>query len=163
MIAIAAMAENRAIGKQGKLPWAPIKEDFRFFKEFTMDKILLVGKNTFDTLPLLKGRECICIDQRSPFNPAIVENASGMSAINVDMNYIIKLYERNKHFVMYKYVIAGGAKTYERFLPYITEFYITHVKGEYEADTFMPAFEHLYNKQEVVKEFDGHKVIKYSR
>ena len=157
------MAQNRVIGKNGGLPWPSIKEDFRFFKEFTWNKYLLVGRNTFDTLPLLKGRECICIDQRSPFNPAIVENASGMSAINVDMNYIIKLYELKKHFVMYKYVIAGGAKTYERFLPYITEFYITHVKGEYEADTFMPAFEHLYNKQEVVKEFDSNKVVKYYR
>jgi len=26
-----------------------------------------------------------------------------------------------------------------------------------------PPFEHLYNKQEVIKEFDGHKVIKYSK
>jgi dihydrofolate reductase len=60
-------------------------------------------------------------------------------------------------------IVAGGAKTYELFLPYITEFFVTHVNGSYDGDTFMSAFEHLYNKQEVVKKFDGHKVVKYSR
>ena len=49
------------------------------------------------------------------------------------------------------------------FLPYITEFYVTHIKGTYDADTYMIPFEHLYNKQEVVKEFDGHRVIKYTK
>lgn len=37
------------------------------------------------------------------------------------------------------------------------------LNGLWVGDTFMPPFEHLYNKQEVVKEFDGHKVIKYSK
>jgi hypothetical protein len=54
-------------------------------------------------------------------------------------------------------------KTYELFLPYITEFYVTHVKGVYDADTYMIPFEHLYNKQEVIKEFDGHRVVKYTK
>jgi len=27
----------------------------------------------------------------------------------------------------------------------------------------MPPFEHMFSKNEVVKEFDGHKVIKYSK
>ncbi len=54
MKAILAMAENRVIGKNGGLPWPSIKEDFKWFREFTMGKKLIVGKNTFDTLPLLK-------------------------------------------------------------------------------------------------------------
>jgi dihydrofolate reductase len=59
-------------------------------------------------------------------------------------------------------VVIGGAKTYELFLPYITEFYVTHVKGEYDGDTFMPPFEHLFDKQEVIREFECvHKVLKY--
>ena len=60
-------------------------------------------------------------------------------------------------------IVAGGAKTYVRLLPYITEFYVTHVNGSYEGDTFMPPFEDLFTQQEVVKEFDGHKVVKYSK
>jgi len=61
MKAIIAMAENRVIGKNGGLPWPSIKEDFKHFKEFTMGNTLIVGKNTFDTLPLLKNRECLVL------------------------------------------------------------------------------------------------------
>jgi len=60
-------------------------------------------------------------------------------------------------------IVAGGAKTYVRLLPYITEFYVTHVNGTYEGDTFMPPFEDLFTNKEVVKEFDLHKIIKYSK
>ena len=53
MKAILAMAKNRVIGKNGKLPWPSIKNDFKWFQEFTTGKKIIVGKNTFDTLPLL--------------------------------------------------------------------------------------------------------------
>ena len=59
MKAIVAMAKNRVIGKNSALPWPSIKEDLNHFKEFTTGKTLIVGKNTFDTLPLLKNRECM--------------------------------------------------------------------------------------------------------
>ena len=61
MKAIIAMAQNRVIGKNNGLPWPSIKEDFKWFKEFTMGKTLIVGKTTFDTLPLLKNRECLVL------------------------------------------------------------------------------------------------------
>ena len=61
MKAIIAMAKNRVIGKNNGLPWPSIKEDFKWFKEFTMGKTLIVGKTTFDTLPLLKNRECLVL------------------------------------------------------------------------------------------------------
>jgi len=48
-------------------------------------------------------------------------------------------------------------------LPYITEFYVTHVNGKYDGDTFMPPFEDLFTHKEVVKEFDLHKVIMYTK
>jgi dihydrofolate reductase len=60
-------------------------------------------------------------------------------------------------------IVAGGAKTYVKLLPYITEFYVTHINGNYDGDVFMSSFEHLFADQEVVKEFDGHKVIKYTK
>ena len=60
MKAILAMAKNRVIGKNGGLPWH-VPNDFKWFKEFTMGKKIIVGKNTFDTLPLLKNRECLVL------------------------------------------------------------------------------------------------------
>ena len=60
-------------------------------------------------------------------------------------------------------IVAGGAKTYIKLLPYITEFYVTHINGNYDGDTFMPEFEHTFTHKEVVKEFDLHKVIMYTK
>ena len=161
MKAIAAMAENRAIGRNNKLPWHPIKEDFKYFKELTTNKILIVGRKTFVTLPPLKDRNLIVLTSETDdgyedvYDP--IYNIGYCYRSYKDIIFIIESQKQDK------FVIIGGAKTYELFLPHITEFYVTHVKGEYEADTFMPPFEHLFSKQEIVKEFDGHRVIRYSK
>lgn len=47
---IAAMAKNRVIGKDNKLPWH-LPEDFRFFKKMTDGRIMIMGRKTFESLP----------------------------------------------------------------------------------------------------------------
>ena len=162
MKAIIAMAENRVIGKNGGLPWPSIKEDFRWFKEFTMGKKLIVGKNTFDTLPLLKNREILILTRRVEELDSYITNQYLVNNNNLTGKLIdatdISLIESDKDLI-----VAGGAKTYVNLLPYITEFYVTHVNGTYDGDTFMPPFEDLFTHKEVVKEFDGHKVIMYTK
>lgn len=160
MKAILAMAKNRCIGKDGKLPWH-YSEDFKWFKEFTMGHTLVVGRKTFDTLPPLKKRS-VCV---------ITNNSSK----------ICKMYEKrfdkfeNLSFLNPKQVleeeydywkdgiIAGGKSTYELFMPHITEFYVTCINQEYDGDTFIEPFEHLFDKQIVLKEFDFGNVVKYEK
>lgn len=161
MKAIIAMAKNRVIGKNGGLPWPPIKEDFKWFKEFTMGKRLIVGKNTFDTLPLLKNRECLVLVKGDPILDSYIENQYVMN--NNTMSGRLFTMEDLNTIRDSDTIVAGGAKTYTKLLPHITEFYVTHVNSEYDGDTYMPEFEHLFNKFELVKEFDGHRVIKYSK
>jgi dihydrofolate reductase len=186
MKAIAAMAENRAIGRNNKLPWIPIKEDFKWFRTFTTNKILVVGRKTFSTLPFLRDRNIIVLCRDKEFRNMSLYNASyNMGCCALYYDEIVNLYNEiylNKD----KLIIAGGAKTYELFMPHITEFYVTHIKGEYEADTFMPQFEQYFSKKQIIrafnerlvifsssddhsieeetlKEVDGHYVIKYSK
>ena len=164
MKAIIAMAKNRVIGKNGGLPWPSIKEDFRWFKEFTTGKKLIVGKNTFDTLPFLKNREILVLTRRIEELDVYLQNQYFINNNNLTGKLIdatdVSLMDLNDDPDI---IVAGGAKTYVRLLPYINEFYVTHVNGSYEGDTYMPPFEDLFSKFELVKEFDGHKVIKYSR
>jgi len=163
MKAILAMAKNRVIGNNGKLPWH-VPNDFKWFKEFTTGKKLIVGKNTFDTLPLLKNRECIVLTRPVEgiddyiTNQYMVNN-NAMTGQMITMEDVESYSQFRKDYL----IVAGGAKTYVKLLPYITEFYVTHVNGTYDGDTFMPPFEDLFTQQEVVKEFDGHKVVKYSK
>ena len=164
MKAILAMAQNRVIGKNGGLPWPSIKEDFKWFKEFTMGGTLIVGKNTFDTLPLLKNRECLVLTRPVEDIDAYITNQylvnnNSMTGQLITMTDLESYSEFRKNYL----IVAGGAKTYIKSLPYIKEFYVTHVTGNYDGDTFMPPFEDLFTNQEVVKEFDGHKVIMYTK
>ena len=163
MKAILAMAQNRVIGKNGGLPWPSIKDDFKWFKEFTMGKTLIVGKNTFDTLPLLKNRECLVLvkeDKILVANPnQYLVNNNSMTGQLVTIEDIESYSEFRKEYL----IVAGGAKTYIKLLPYIDEFCVTHVLGNFDGDTFMPEFEHSFPNKETIKEFDGHKVIKYTK
>ena len=164
MKAIVAMAKNRVIGKNSALPWPSIKEDFKHFKEFTTGKTLIVGKNTFDTLPLLKNRECMVLTKPVEAIDAYITNQymvnnNAMTGQMITMEDVESYSRFRKDYL----IVVGGAKTYVKLLPYITEFYVTHVNGNYDGDTFMPEFEHLFAHQEVVKEFDGHKVIMYTK
>ena len=157
MKAIIAMAKNRVIGKDGGLPWPSIKNDFIWFKEFTTGKKLIVGKNTFDTLPMLKNREIFVLTRR------IEELSEIPNQYLINKNDLTGKIITDVSDLDPDIIVAGGAKTYVRLLPYITEFYVTHVNGSYDGDTFMPPFEDLFTNKEVVKEFDGHKVIKYTK
>ena len=163
MKAIIAMAENRVIGKNGGLPWPSIKEDFKHFKEFTMGNTLIVGKNTFDTLPLLKNRECLVLvkeDKIMAANPnQYLVNNNSMTGQLITMADLESYSQFKRDYL----IVAGGAKTYIKLLPYITEFYVTHVNGTYDGDTFMSSFEDSFTNREVVKQFDLHKVIKYTK
>jgi len=163
MKAILAMAQNRVIGKNGKLPWH-VPNDFKWFKEFTMGKKLIVGKNTFDTLPLLKNRECIVLTRPVAGIDAYITNQylvnnNAMTGQMITMEDLESYSQFRKDYL----IVAGGAKTYVKLLPYIKEFYVTHIHGTYDGDVFMPPFEDLFTHQEVVKEFDRHKVVKYSK
>jgi dihydrofolate reductase len=163
MKAILAMAKNRVIGNNGKLPWH-VPNDFKWFKEFTMGKKLIVGKNTFDTLPLLKNRECIVLTRPVEGIDAYITNQylvnnNAMTGQMITMEDVESYSQFRKDYL----IVAGGAKTYVKLLPYIKEFYVTHINGNYDGDVFMPPFEDLFTHQEVVKEFDGHKVIVYTK
>lgn len=156
MIAVAAMSEGRVLGINGKLPWPTIKEDFKWFRELTLNKTLLVGRKTYDSFGrgYLPKRQIIVASNTENWMKADT-TIEGWFIVSCGKIVVDETPE--------DVIIGGGAKIYEQFLHRITEFYITHVSGKYEGDTFMPPFEHLLPKQSVVKEFDGHRVVKYSK
>jgi dihydrofolate reductase len=152
------MAKNRVIGKDGGLPWPSIKNDFIWFKEFTTGKKLIVGKNTFDTLPMLKNREIFVLTRR------IEELSEIPNQYLINKNDLTGKIISDVSDLDSDIIVAGGAKTYVRLLPYITEFYVTHVNGSYDGDTFMSSFEDAFHNRELIHELDGgHKIIKYSK
>lgn len=66
---IAAVSANGVIGVNGELPWS-IKDDLKLFKELTMNRAVLMGGETYRSLPgKLKGRTLIVLSRSLPPSP----------------------------------------------------------------------------------------------
>lgn len=152
MKAIVATSKNGIIGDNGKIPWH-CPEDLRWFKEFTWGKRLIVGRKTWDSLPDLKHRmfavitNNLCLLNHYDGN-YFFENNLAWEYLQVD--YVKNLIKYEKNFEHSDIILAGGAKTYETFLPYVDEFYQTVVDVECEGDTKLPfQFSDHFSKVEV--------------
>jgi dihydrofolate reductase len=67
---VVARARNGVIGKDGALPWR-LKSDMAWFKASTMGKPVIMGRKTWDSLPLkpLPGRTNIVLSRDGSFEP----------------------------------------------------------------------------------------------
>ena len=65
---VVAVAENRVIGKDGKLPWR-IPEDMKWFNERTLGKPCIMGRKTWESLPKrpLPGRTNIVVTRDASY------------------------------------------------------------------------------------------------
>lgn len=124
---IVAVAKNNAIGKDNKLLWH-LSEDLKRFKQLTTGHYIIMGKNTYYSLP------------RRPLPNRTHVVLTDVSEEQVDecvMAYSIeeaieKMDPNNENFVI------GGASIYKQFLKHANKLYITWVDEEFEADTFFP-------------------------
>ena len=134
---IAAIGRNLELGKDNKLIW-PIKEDLKFFKEQTMNKPIVMGRKTLESLPkLLPGRKHIVLTTRDIANEEILV----VHSIDELLNFI----EDYKEEVM----IIGGASLYKEMLEYASKLILTEIDAEdKDADSYFPEFNRdLWDKE----------------
>lgn len=149
MIAIAAMARNRAIGYEGRIPWH-LPADLKFFKRTTLGHAILMGRKTFDSLGRpLPGRENLVLT-RGAFN---VEGVRRLA----DFSEVTEPADGRKLFVI------GGAEIYRALLPRCSALLLTRVDLEPEADTFFPSFEEHFTATETIERGDGYEITRYER
>ena len=133
---IAAMDDNLGIGKDGKLPWDN-KEDLKHFKDYTQGKVCLMGRKTWDSLPVkpLPNRDNYVISSNCISNLIKLVNIR-----NSDFVYQLKSVNDILRFDCGEVCIIGGASIYEQFMPHATHMVLTHINGDYNCDTFFPEF-----------------------
>jgi len=163
MRAIVAMAPNRVIGYKGGIPWH-YKEDLKWFKKFTMGKTLVMGWNTYNSLPVkLEGRK-ICVITKS-WTPSLILQSTKFKADKVYFRFppgyknLKDATFNPKEFS--DSIVAGGAKTYALLMPYIEDMFVTHIADEYPGDSYMPEFESQFNYQEIVEETKDFTIVRY--
>ena len=160
IVLIAAVAEsNRVIGRDKDLPWH-IPEDLKRFKRLTSGHPLLMGRKTFESIvhqfggPLPDRRHLILTRRGLDAEYEDVETyASIDAALDAAADAEILF-------------IGGGEEIYEQFLPHADRLELTLVEGEYEGDTYFPAFEPLVGtafEQTEVDKRDGFRFVTYER
>ncbi|MCK5135167.1 MAG: dihydrofolate reductase [Bacteroidales bacterium] len=124
---IVAIAENNAIGKDNRLLWH-LSDDLKRFKKLTTGHTLIMGRNTFLSLPngALPNRRHIVISDVTG------ESFEGCEmARSIDM--AIDMAGNDKECF-----VIGGGMVYAQFLPVAGKLYLTQVHHSFEADTFFP-------------------------
>ncbi len=152
VIVIAAVSENNVIGKDGKIPW-DIKEDLQRFKRLTLNHPVIMGRKTYESLPIkpLKDRINVVLTRDENFHPAgVIVKHSLKDALE---------YCKNSD----KVFIIGGQSVFEEGLKIADALELTRVNGKYDGDAFFPKinFDEWVLKNKEVKE--GYSFLTYTR
>jgi len=125
---IAAMAKNRVIGNQGKIPWQ-LPEDMAHFKESTWGHPILMGRKTFDSIGKpLPGRKNIVITRNASWK------REGVSVVHSLEEALSLCQSEMEAFVI------GGAEIYAQAYPRADRLLFTLIEQEMEGDAFFPDF-----------------------
>ena len=125
---IAAMDQNRLIGRDNDMPWH-LPSDLRFFKRITLSKPLLMGRKTYESIGRPLPKRTNVIVTRNPYFIATncliaysIEDALGMAFDNGEEEAFI----------------IGGGQIYEQSQNLWDKVYLTEVDLEVEGDVYFP-------------------------
>ncbi|WP_342252138.1 dihydrofolate reductase [Spiroplasma endosymbiont of Amphibalanus improvisus] len=151
---IVAMEKKQIIGNNNQLPWK-IKSELKFFKEQTINKNILMGRKTFESLPkILPNRHTIVLTRDVNFKV----NHENVEVINDIKEVLLKF--KNSKEILY---ICGGSEIYKLFLPYVDKLIISQIRGNYKGDTYFPTV--TWNEFQIIdkKIYDEFIVTIYKR
>lgn len=128
---IVAMANDRVIGVDNTLPWR-LSADLKRFKAMTMNKPIIMGRKTWDSIGRpLPGRLNIVVS-RNPNYPA--EGAVVVTSLKAAI-------ERAQQQAVDEVMIMGGANLYEQALPLVDKMYLTLIDLDIAGDAWFPVYE----------------------
>lgn len=135
LVLLAALAENRVIGRDNQLIWH-LSSDLKRFKALTMGCPLLMGRKTFESIGRpLPGRESVVLTRDPQFAPA------GVHVVR-DLDQARQLASALASTMAAPHVaVIGGGEIYAQTLPLADALYLTHVKAAPDGDAFFPDFD----------------------
>lgn len=174
MEAIYAIDLNNGLSKDGIIPWNS-KKDLKFFADKTKNNIIIMGRNTYFSLPNnvrpLKNRLNIVLtsdpEQFLNLNDGIrnVIFTNNDKIHNAILNYREKYIEKYTFLSSnFKIFFIGGKKIYEQYIPLCKKVWITQIKKDYSCDLI---FSYDYSKQfkepQIIEEDEELKITLYEK
>jgi dihydrofolate reductase len=156
---IVAMAANRAIGKDNRMPWH-LPADLKHFKQTTMGCPVIMGRKTFESILAtlgkpLPGRANIVITRNRQFDHAgIVRVASPEAALEAALEAteqpvpagepLSPTLSRESPGEVF---VIGGAEIYRAMLPLARRIVVTEIRHHFDGDAFFPGLDpHLWRE-----------------
>lgn len=126
---IAAMGNDRVIGADNRLAWH-LPPDLKRFKQLTMNKPMIMGRKTFESLPgLLPGRLHIVISRHKGVDQDRV----------IFVSSVREAIEAASKQPSEEIMVIGGAQIYTLFQPLADILYLTEVEIHVaDGDAFFP-------------------------
>ncbi len=122
---VVAMAQNKVIGKDNKLPWH-FSADLKFFKALTTGHTVIMGRKTFESIGrALPNRENFVISRTKRENSGSLKNFSSIQEA-------IQAVTTEKAFII------GGAEIYKQTIDKIEGIYLTLIHQDFVGDAFYP-------------------------
>lgn len=152
---IAALAENRVIGKNNDLPWR-LPDDMKFFMETTKGHHVIMGRKNYDSLKdkykPLPNRTNIVVTRQKDFK------APGCIVVNA-VEKSLEIAQQNNEPEAF---VIGGAEIYKLTLPKADRLYMTEIHASVEGDTYFPEFSKTEWKETERKHHPADERHKYS-
>ena len=129
--AILAIDNTNGLAKNDLIPWK-CKTDMIFFKNETINNIIIMGSKTLKSLPYsqpLKNRTNIVLTNEKEKYLKIYGKNNTLLFLNFDET--IKYINQNNNN---KFYIIGGNEIYNLFLQYCSSIWITRIKKNYDCD-----------------------------
>lgn len=128
---IFAKARNGVIGKDNTLPWH-LPEDLAHFKRTTMGCPVIMGRKTWDSLPVrfrpLPGRVNVVVTRQHEWSEIGTQPSSSLV-------HALTFCEQFEHVW-----VIGGAQLYTQAMPYADTAVVTEIDADFEGDALAPAF-----------------------
>ncbi len=120
---------DHGIGKNNQIPWK-LKQDLLFFKEQTINNIVVMGKKTWESLPFkpLKNRDNYVLTRDHNYQ---------LNQLNTHVIYnYLEILELNKHTDKTIFII-GGKQIFELFFAYADQLIISKINKSYNCDVIL--------------------------
>jgi dihydrofolate reductase len=131
---IAALSENRVIGKNNDLPWS-LPDDMKYFMQTTKGHHVIMGRKNYDSIPVkfrpLPNRINIVVTRQQAFS------APGCTLVHSIENAISLAKKANES----ECFVIGGSEIYKCAFPFADKLYLTEINKSIGGDVFFPEFD----------------------
>ncbi|EMA04670.1 dihydrofolate reductase [Haloferax denitrificans] len=160
-VLVAAVADNRVIGRDGDMPWH-LPEDLKHFKRTTTGHPVVMGRKTYESIARqldgpLPDRHSVVLTSRD------LDLPEGAEAVDSVAAAVAAAEDAAAEMGVETVYVVGGATVYEQFLDRAAGLVLTELDAPHEGDTRFPEWDREEWVETARDDRDGFSFVTYER